>query len=146
MAPVTWLTSADGALLSLKLDPPSGLGIPDMATIGTPRLKLAPPSCEIATNCSPWWNSAPSQKTYTVPSGPVRISESCLPPTALLLALDEIRIGLLHVLPPSVERATTIGSGEKAPLRPNLPTPWNSVQLAYTVPKNGLWGLVSTHT
>src|ERR1700752_2494465 len=140
MAPVTWLTSAEGKLSSRKLDPGRGLGMSLTAATGIGRPKLAPPSCEMATSCSEWWKMAPSQKTETGPSGPVRISDPCLPPTALLFALWLKRTALLQVLPPSVDRATTIGSGEKAPLLPNLPTPWNSVQLAYTFPKKGLFG------
>jgi hypothetical protein len=46
-----------------------------------------------------------------------------------LLALGLSRMALLQVAPQSVERANTIGSGENVALLPNLPAPWNSVQL-----------------
>src|SRR5712691_9758227 len=103
MAPVTWLTSAEGKLLSRKLDPGNGLGMSLTAATGIGRLKLTPPSCETATRISEWWKIAPSQNTYTVPSGPVRITEPCRPPTALLFALWLSRMPLLHVAPQSVD-------------------------------------------
>src|SRR5215472_16878849 len=73
------------------------------------------------------------------------MNESCLPPTDPLLALCDSRLGLLHVLPPSVESETTIGSGAKVLLSPKLVSaPTNRVQLTCTVPKNGLLGFEST--
>src|SRR5438105_14962938 len=74
-----------------------------------------------------------------LPSGPVRMNESCLKPTALLSALAVSAMAWLHVLPPSVDREKTIGSGI-----PGLPL--QRVQLAYTLPKNGLLGLASAET
>ena len=49
----------------------------------------------------------------------------------------------LQVCPPSVDRAKTIGSGLNVLLLPNRPAPMKSVQLAYTFPKNGLFGFAS---
>ena len=51
-APVCWLTSAEGKLLSRKLDPPSGLGMSLTAATGIGPPNVSPPSCETATSCS----------------------------------------------------------------------------------------------
>src|SRR3954470_1842185 len=97
--------------------------------------------------CSFVCPSKPSQNRYTVPSLPVRMVHPLVPLSRDSVDPDEDEVFLcttlvVHVSPPSVERAST----SRTAADPALGPPTKLPKQTYALPKNGLDSALSAHT